>query len=184
MFRTTRISRALALGAVAALLLAGCGSDDDDAAPSGGADVTAADTSEAADTDTGDGDGDAGTSGGSGTVTLDGEAVELREVRCFLESQPAAAGGGNILFVVQGEGEDAAGESLLIDVSRYDEGSQFAGDSISIDVGDVMAGESVSYSASADTGTVTLDGSTASAQDVALIGDGGSEHVASFEITC
>lgn len=176
----TRIARAIATAAAAALLVAGCGDDGGDSGVAEDAGSPAGGGGEGGGESTG-----GELTGGSGTLVVDGEAVELTTVRCFLESQPAAAGGGNILFVVQGEGVDADGEAVLIDVSRFDEGSQFAGDDVEVYVGDVVSGEATELSAGGPAGTVTLDGSNASAEDLpaedlaAL-----TQHTVSFDIDC
>lgn len=173
------IWRAVAAGAAALLLLGACGDDGD--AGSG-------DPTDSEDTGTGDGGGGGESTGGggtgSGTLVIDGETIEL-SARCFLESQPSAGGGGNILFNAQGEGTNAAGEDVLLDVSRYDEESQFAGDDISIDIGDVFSGEAVSIGGLTDAGAITVDGSTLSAEDQPLLNtDDGSTSTVSFELNC
>lgn len=183
----TRIGRTIATAAAVALLAVGCGDDgDDDAAP-------AEDPAEEADnpttddgsTDDGDPGDTGGPGGGSGTLVIGGETVELTTVRCFLEPQPAAAGGGNILFVVQGEGENADGEPVTIDISRYDDESVFAADVVDVYVGDVTTGEAVGISATVPTGTVRLEGSNASADDLAAEDvEALTEHTISFDIDC
>ncbi|MCZ7527741.1 MAG: hypothetical protein M5U14_15990 [Acidimicrobiia bacterium] len=183
--------RTVAAGALALVLVGACGGDDDEGASTPQDAVEATDGGEADDdateNDSADDGSDAAQPPGSGGGTLDlgGEAISLTGSRCYLEEQDAAAGGGKILFVVQGTGTDAAGDEVLIDVSRYDDESQFAGDAIDITVGDPMSGEAAGYSTIAPTGTVTLDGSTASADAVTLVDDAdGSEVAVSFEISC
>lgn len=183
----TRIGRTIATAAAVALLVAGCGDDGgDDAAPS--EEPTQESDSDATD-DGATGAADPGDSGGSGggrgTVVLDGEAIELATVRCFLESQPAAAGGGNILFVVQGEGANADGEPVMVDISRYDDESMFAADVVDLYIGDVTTGEAIEISASVPTGTVTLEGSNVRADDLAAEDfEALTEHTVSVEIDC
>lgn len=191
-----QFSKVIAAVSVAALVAVGCGSEDE---PGGSAQPTptgadeAADTAKAGDDDSDqvdaadEGDASGGpTGGGSGTIDLDGEIIELSSVRCHLESQPAAAGGGNILFVVQGEGQDSAGEPVLIDISRFDEDSMFAGDDVQIYIGEItMAGDAVELAAKVPAGTVTLDGGTARV-DGLLVEDlaSGTSATASIEISC
>jgi len=179
----TRIGRTIATAAAVALLVAGCGDDgDDDAAPTQETDSDATDSGA---TGAGDPGGSGGSGGGSGTVVLDGEAVELATVRCFLESQPAAAGGGNILFVVQGEGANADGETVMVDISRYDDESMFAADVVDLYIGDVTTGDAIEVSASVPTGTVTLEGSNVRADDLAAEDfEALTEHTISFDIDC
>jgi hypothetical protein len=145
--------RTRALAAVALILIApGCGGDDD-----------------AADDSSGGGDQSAAPSGGNGgELVLGDEAVTLDRARCFLEEQDSAGGGGKILFVRQGFGTNAAGEEVLVDVSRYDEDSRFTGDDILVDIGE--PGSSVSFQANADLGTISVDGSTLSADGPTFVG--------------
>lgn len=195
-----QFARILAAVSVAALFAVGCGSDEDPegSAPSAPAEsAESADDNEVTDAEAGDSgqpdETDAGevpdvpTAGGSGTLDLDGETIELSSVQCHLESQPAAAGGGNILFVVQGQGQNADGEPLLIDISRYDEASMFAGDRVTIELGEITASNDdlASLAATGPAGTVTLEGSTARADGLQVEDLGlGMSMTASFEITC
>lgn len=186
-----RIGRVLVTATATALVVAGCGGDDstssstDDNTAVSAASETAAPAAAPAATTAGGG-GAASASGS--TLTLAGETIALTTVRCHLQPQDAAGVGGKILFVVQAEGTDAAGEPVLIDISRYDDDSMFPGDAVEIVVGDYLADEAQNYSGSSPVGTVTLDGSMASADDlvVQLLDDtgGSSDHTASFRITC
>lgn len=192
--RTKNRLTILAVAAVAALLATGCGDDaettsSDPTAQADNADSTDNSASDgSSDTSSNDADPDANTgssSGGSGTLVLDGESIELDTVLCHLESQPSAGGGGNILFVVQGQGVDADAEPVMIDISRFDDESMFAGDSIEVYVGEVTAEEGTSLTASLPTGTVTLAGSKATADGLTLENlDTGTDHNASFDISC
>ncbi len=179
--------------AVVLALLAGCGDSDDDGAPTTGAAVESAvdgspdaerpDT-EGADTEVDGSDGDT-TAGGSGSLVLDGDTIELTQVRCHLEAQDAAAGGGRILFVGQGRGVDADGEDVLLDVSRYDEESQFEGDMITLDIGDFTSEDAVNLTSTSPIGTVTVDGGSMRADDLEFEDYvQGGQRTASFELTC
>ncbi len=158
-------------------------SGDDTAADDSSGDDSAADDS-SGDDSSGNGAGDAG-GGNGGTLVLGDETIAFDGARCFLQEQEAAAGGGKILFVVQAFGTNAAGDQLSIDVSRYDEDSQFTGDDIIVDIGDPFSDEAVSLMASADLGTVAIDGSTLSAGALTFVNfDDMSEQGGSFEINC
>jgi hypothetical protein len=161
---------------IGAGLLAGCGGDDEPAADGTASTATAAESAPGGDS------ADRGSA--SGSMTLDGEAITFTSVRCVLEPQEAAAGGGQILFVGQGEGATSSGEELLLDVSRYDEGSMFAGDSVSLTVGPAASPDSVTYElGGAD--AVTLSGSTMSATDISLDDPAaGVSRQVSFELSC
>ncbi len=178
-----------------ALALVGCG--DDDSSDEGGAsddpaasdDGATGDANDESDSDPQeDADEDAGEqsngSGGGGTLTFDGEEIALDSSRCTFEEQEAAAGGGTIEFVAQGNGTNAAGEDVLIDVSRYSEESQFAGDDVSIVIGDIATG--ASFRGSEDAGTVSEDGSTVAATDFPIKSDDdfSNERTVSFSIDC
>lgn len=179
-----------------ALVAASCGGDDDDGASSPAVPVEAADSSDdSSDESDASAEGDASgesdsappaTGGGdAGSVVLGDETVAFDSARCFLQEQDAAAGGGKILFVVQAFGTDANGDELMIDVSRFDEDSQFTGDDISVVIGDPFSGSAVSWSASADLGTVQIDGSTVSADGLTFQNfDDFAELAGSFSINC
>lgn len=187
----------LVVAAAALVLAAGCGGSDsaDDpsqaapaAAPTSPADDAVLETTTADDSvASGDATDPPGTpeGRGDGTVVLDGEVIDLTEIRCHLESQPAAGGGGNIEFVVQGAGVTPAGEPFMIDVSRYDEDSMFEGDAVQLYVGDITSDEAREFHSTAASGTVSLVGSTATVDDL-VVEDVGvlSEHIVSFDITC
>ena len=177
---------------IAALLLslglAACGGDDADttaAADDASTPQDDAPDDSTDDADDGGGADDAPTSGGgdAGTLVLGDETITLDSARCFLEEQDAAGGGGKILFVGQAFGTNAAGEELVLDVSRFDEDSQFTGDDIIVDIGDWETG--TSWQAGADLGTVQLSGNTMSADGLTFTNwDDMSEMTGSFEINC
>lgn len=194
----SRTTPSLFIAAAVLALTAGCGGSDGTAdEPAGDTpaasstpaeDLGPAPTEATDDVDAGEGVSDppaAPSGGGTGTVVLDGEVIEMTEIRCHLETQPAAAGGGNIEFVVQGSGTNAAGEPVMIDISRYDEDSSFAGDDVQIYVGDIMTDEARELHSKTPVGTVTLAGSTATVDDLAVQDLGAfTEHAVSIDITC
>ncbi len=179
-----RILFALAL----ALVAASCGDDDStangDATPSD--EVNDADTVDGSDdvTDETDDNGDDGNSGGGGTLTFDGEEITLDSARCTFEEQDAAAGGGTIEFVAQGTGTNAAGETVLLDVTRFSEESMFAGDDVTVDIGEIAT--ATRFSGNEPAGTVSEDGSTVSATDFPVTGseDFNDERNVSFSVAC
>lgn len=192
--------------ALVALLAAGCGDDgdepgdpagDSDTSDEGGDDQSTGDEPDAGDDDAADdetavdepagddGGGSAGSGGGGGTLVLGDETIALDSARCFLEEQDAAGGGGKILFVAQGFGTNAAGDELVVDLSRYDEESQFTGDDILVDIGDPFSDDAVSLSASGDIGTIVIDGSTLSASGLTFDNfDDGSQTPGSVQVNC
>lgn len=186
----SRNTGSLFIAAAALLFAAGCGDGDGDGAAAESADDRPAASTVPAPPEATEGeppvDPPAAPSGsGSGTVVLDGEAIALTEVLCHLESQPAAGVGGNIEFVVQGHGADAAGQSFMIDISRYDDESMFPGDSVQLYVGDITSGEARELSSTAPAGTVGLVGSTATVTDLVVEDlEQFTEHTVSFDIAC
>ncbi len=180
--------RVLGIALVGAVLALGsCGDDDstsnassddgsssstasDNGAADDGADDGASDVTETPPSDGG---------GGAGSLTLDGEEIALGPGRCYLQEQPAAAGGGSIEATAQAQGTNAAGDDVRIDFSRYSADSQFAGDDVNIDVGPL--GSSESHGGSEPAGTVSIDGNVVSATDFPI--DGGASAI-SFEIAC
>lgn len=201
--------------AVLMVAAAGCGGDDDSngatgttlvaggpaVTADGSDDATAGDgvadaiddTSDAPTSDAGSADDDAdGDAGGAGddsadtTLVFDGEAMIMMGSMCYLQEQDAAVGGGKILFVGQGRGTTADGtQPVLLDVSRYDEDSMFAGDSVSVVIGNPAGDDVRSFSSISETGIVAVDDSGMSAQDVVLLSDDdGSEVTATFTIDC
>lgn len=181
---------------VVVLLATGCGSDDESGASETG-DGTA-DTTAGADDDTETDDGtddsggsddatgdDGGTGGDFGSIVFGDQTIALTSSLCFLEEQDAAAGGGKILFVAQGSGTDAAGEPVALDVSRFDEDSQFSGDKSNIVIGDPFSDSAASWDANGDIGTVSVEGSTVSADGLTWVNtDDRSEQPGSFSVNC
>lgn len=194
-----KLRKTLAVSAAAFFLLAGCSSDDDSSAPDGATtdvpvdgtpDTDAADPGDDGSTDDAPDDDapDAAPSGvGDGTLVMGDETIELGEARCYLEEQDAAAGGGKILYTGQAAGFNGDGEQVFIDVSRYDEDSTFAGDSIDLVIGDYTTDDSTSYGImpGESLDVITVDGSTISADDVELVPDDMDGNVmVSFELNC
>lgn len=182
-----RARRTMALVvATAAVLFAltGCSSDGSDGADDGGSSGTTAatdDTSGGGDT----GGGESTPSGSaSGTLTLDGEEIELSGGLCYLEEQPAAAGGGSIEATAQASGTDADGDEVMIDFTRFSADNQFAGDDVSLTIGDPFSPDARSLSGTSDAGTVSIDGSTVSASDFEVSEDLADTVFISFTIEC
>jgi hypothetical protein len=178
------LKRTWMIAAVAAMLIvAGCGGDDD-----GGSDTpatTAAPSDAGTSAPSGDDEPAPPSGGNGGEVVLGDETITFDSARCFLEEQDAAAGGGKILFVAQAFGTNAAGEQVAIDVSRYDEDSQFVGDDIIVDIGDPFSDDLVSYLGGSEDFIVSLDGSTVSADGLTFRNfDDDTELSGSFRIDC
>lgn len=188
--------KAMVAVAALALLATGCGSDDDTATDDPAteasvSDAQANDTAAAGTSDSGTGDSaaddaeSATRTGGTGSAQLDGETIEFTEVLCYLEPQPAASGGGNILFVAQGHGTNTAGEPIMVDVSRYDEDSIVAGDTVDVVIGEVTAADAVQLGYRSEAEAVTLVENTVSARDLTMDNfETMTQHTVSFEFSC
>jgi hypothetical protein len=177
--------------AALALFAGACG-DDDDGAATRSVDEGSDDMGDA-DDDMGDADdgssGDAptgggGGGGGGGTLTFGDETISLDRALCYLQEQPVAGSEGTIELTAQGHGTNAAGDPVVIDFSRFSEDSLFAGDDISVDIGDPRGDDFQGYTARLDIGGVARDGNVFSATDVSFVGDMGEEVVGSFRIEC
>lgn len=164
------------------VLVAACGGDGD------GGDTTDA----AGDTTSGGGaenqaaaSSGGGGGGGGGTLTLGEDVINLDSARCFLEEQDVAGSAGKILFNGQGFGTTGAGETFVLDVSRYDEDSMFTGDDIGVDIGDPRGDDFYSWSGKADLGTIERDGSTLRADGLTFRHSKDFTEVAgAFELNC
>lgn len=175
-----RRTMALVVATAAVLFaLAGCSSDGSDGADDGGSSGTTAATDDTS------GGGESTPSGSaSGTLTLDGEEIELSGGLCYLEEQPAAAGGGSIEATAQASGTDADGDEVMIDFTRFSADNQFAGDDVSLTIGDPFSPDARSLSGTSDAGTVSIDGSTVSASDFEVSEDLADTVFISFTIEC
>lgn len=181
------------------LLLSACSSDNDDKTANGNSPTTASvrddsnngalddgsdDADDNADDATDDNTSAGSASGGDGTISLGDTTISVSTL-CHLKEQPAAAGGGKILFVVQANGVTAEGEEVFVDISRYDEDSMFAGDSIDLIIGDFRAEDHMNYSTMGADGGLTLQGSTLTVNGVELNADDLSETIVfSAQLSC
>ena len=195
-------ARRVMVAAVLALAVsaAGCGDDDDSAdGATEPADTVAADDASSDDEADGGGDDGGGDQGGdesaapagdAGTLTFGGETIEMENVGCFLEEQPRAGLGGTFEFSIQGRGTNAAGEAVIIDITRVrpDEdggplGNQEPADEVKIDIGD--PGSGTSYTGDGPVGTVTVDGSSVTASGIQVSALSGPEAVeVAFDLGC
>jgi hypothetical protein len=180
-----------------AMVATACGGDDESSNAAASSETTAAmtattaamtATTAASTATTAAPSGSQDTSGGagnSGHLVLGEETIVFDSARCYLQEQDAAAGGGKILFTAQAFGTNAAGDPITVDVSRYDQDSQFTGDDVIVDIGDPLSGDAVSLRSSSDVGTITVDGSTLRADGLTLTNlDDFTEQSGSFEINC
>lgn len=119
---------------------------------------------------------------GAGTLTLGGETITLESSRCFLQEQTAA--GQKILWTAQASGTNAAGDDVIVDVSRYDASSQFAGDDLSVDIGDPRSPSFVGWGGRYATGTIFLSGKTVSGSGLEVTDDDLQTVTVTFDINC
>lgn len=172
---TNRMRRGVPIAMV--VLLVACGGDVEPRA-AGEDDATSGDA--AAPVQTGSGSG-------GGSVTIDAETIALDRTLCTLEAQEVAesGGGGTMEMVGGGRGTNAAGEEVRLDFTRFGADSRFAGDMVTVVVGDYREDESVSLSGTAEPGTVEVVGSEMTVTELPLTDDAdGSEVMVSFQIDC
>jgi hypothetical protein len=118
-------------------------------------------------------------------VTIGDDVIVLESARCFLQEQDVAGSPGKILLTGQGYGQLPSGEEVVLDVTRYDEDSLFTGDDIEVDVGDPFGDEFYYWIASDDLDTISVNGSTLSADGLTFRhSEDSSEKSGSFELNC
>ncbi|HUP74074.1 MAG TPA: hypothetical protein VM282_13625 [Acidimicrobiales bacterium] len=118
-----------------------------------------------------------------GSLTLGSETVTFTRSRCFLRSQIAA--GETIEWNAQAFGANASGAEVMIDVSRYAKDSRFAGDRISVTIGNPASRDATNLEEALDIGRVSVEGSILRASGFELAKDDGSAPVpGAFEIRC
>jgi hypothetical protein len=183
----------LGLGPLLALAVA-CGGDDDGSSgntqPSGSSGSAAATEAPGGDgaaptqAPVGSGGG-ASSGGGGGTVTIGDEVIVLERALCYLQEQEVAGSPGKILLSGAGFGQLASGEEIVLDVTRYDEDSLFTGDDIEVEVGDPFGDDYYSWIASGDLGTINVDGSTLSVDELTFRhSQDDTEKSGSFVLNC
>lgn len=177
------MTRAPRFAIAAALLLAtsaaACGDDNSSDTTTGDSAVGATDETSADETSA---NGDSTPAGdGGGILVLDGETIELDMGRCYLEPQDSAGGGGSILATAQGSGTNAAGQTLIVDFTRYDEESMFHGDDVLVDSAD----GTVTLKASLPDGDIAVTDADVRAESVEMRNpETGETATASFSISC
>lgn len=184
----TSIRRILLTGAVVlALGLTGCGDDDTDDADDA-AEAVADDAADAAgQDDTGGDDAPAASGGPAGTATLGDEELVFDSLRCFFEEQPRAGLGGVFTHTAQGRATNAAGEQVVIDLSRARDEDGTVSDDVIFDIGDPTGDDFVSYTGGGPEGTVEFgdDGVSAQGVEVTNSSDFQAEPLtASFDLSC
>ncbi len=123
--------------------------------------------------------------GDAGTVVLGDETIAFDSARCDMQEQAAPEGGGKILFSIQAYGSNANGDEIRVEVSRYDQDSQFVGDKIELVIGDPFSADAVKWNADDVIETVALDGQTAIANNLTFTnGADGTTVAGSFEVHC
>lgn len=171
------IPRSIATTTLLVLLVVslGCSSNS-------GAGVDRADEATAA---SGGGGDDGGASGGSGaTLVLDGETLTAKGALCHLEAQDVSGGDGKMLATAMATFEDASGNRVHLDFTRYDADSRFHGDDVTIDVGELGEDLDADARKSFDEGTVAIDGRKVSASELELVRSDGGTSIVSFDLAC
>lgn len=145
--RTGTIRAWVAILLAASLALASCGSDDDSSVDSSesGADAGAdSDNSEGDDSSSGDESSegeDAAPAPSGGKVIFGGEEISMQPLLCYFEEQPRAGLGGIFTHSAQAEGKNAAGEDVLLDMTRAVAEDGTVEFDLSFGVGDPFSGD-------------------------------------------
>ena len=124
--------------------------------------------------------------GAAGSMTLGDEVIALASARCFFEEQPRAGLGGVFTHTAQGSGTNAAGDAVLLDVSRARDEDGTEGDDVTVDIGDFTSDDAISLRVTGE-GIVDFGDASASADGLELqdFSEFDSEPVAlSFEMSC
>lgn len=176
----------LAVPLTVGLVLAACSGDDAGAGAGGddsGATAAPASTTGPAPDPTAApaNDGGAGT---ASTMTLDGEVIALDRMLCFFEEQPRAGLGGVFTHTAQGEGTDAAGEPVLLDMTRARAEDGTVGDEILVDIGDFREDDAISLRANGPEGLIEFGDRTASASEVQMTDFQADPRTLSFDVSC
>jgi hypothetical protein len=169
--------------------VAGCGGDGDSGADQADGDATGAPAIEA--TAAGDGAEATGRNAGldgadaaTASMTLGDEAITMEGLRCFFEEQPRAGLGGVFTHSAQGQGINAAGESVILDLTRARAEDGTVQDEIIVDIGDPAGGDSVSLGASGPEGLITFGEASASATGVEVSDFGADPITLAFDLAC
>lgn len=170
--------------ALLTMFTAACGDDDSasggenepDAAAQSGAGSNTDDAGDAGD----DGAVGGGTSGAN-SFTIDGGAVSIDSASCNFDWKPSAEIDGEARI----EGTTLNGLTMNFEFTRYsEEYSLGAGDELLLNIDDPEApGGLAHFAAQLDSGTVVVEGGSASLSDATLEGTGDFVEV-SFELSC
>lgn len=171
--KLTKVNRArtAALVGVAAVLTLtlSCGGENNEGATDAGGDSTS----------TGAQTPIIGGSTATGTLSIDGESIEVASVGCSIDEPPSSEIDATAVL----SGTNAAGLNISLTFTRFNDTSLFAGDSVRILFGDRGTGRE--FITTLEGGGVSIDGSTVSATDVTLEAFGPTETAsATFELNC
>ena len=167
------------------LIVAGCSGDDGDDTD---ADVTEAPATAVADVaiEASEADPTAApvVEAATGTLVLDGEEIAMAAALCWFQEQPRAGLGGVFTHTAQAEGTNAAGEALLLDITRARAEDGTVEDDIIIDIGDYTSEDAVSYGGGGAEGTIEFGDDSASADNVEVTDFETGPVSLTFDISC
>lgn len=182
------------------LVVAACGNDDDGdadatAAPAetaAAADAASPATTEsdaqddtAADSDADDADApDDAPAGSSGALLLGDEEIAIASMLCYFEEQPRAGLGGVFTHTAQGRGTNAAGEGVILDLTRARAEDGTVEDDIVVDIGDPGSEDAIGLRASGPEGLIDFGDDSVAATDVEVSDFGSDPVTVSFDIAC
>ena len=172
----------VAVPLAAGLIVAACSDDGDAATPEATdapADRTAATAEPANDAPAG-----GGAAAATAVILLGDEEIAIERMLCFFEEQPRAGLGGVYTHTAQGSGTTAAGEPIIIDLSRARDEDGTVGDDILVDIGEPGSEEAISLSAVGPDGLIQFGEASVAATDVELTDFESDPVMLSFDLVC
>ena len=170
-------ARWLALSLVVGLAVAACQDGDGDPTPMPTAIATVASAADPT---------EAPAARGAGSMTFGDEVIALTGALCFFEEQTRAGLGGVYTHTAQGSGTNAAGDDVILDVSRARDEDGTEGDDVLVDIGELGSDEAKSFGA-AGPAMVTFGDASATADEIALRDSDAFDQdpvSLSFELNC
>jgi hypothetical protein len=170
------------------LIVAACGDDGDAATPDPtdvpeATDVPVAATEAPVDLATEEPAGGAAAAA-TAVIVFGDEEIAIDRLLCYFEEQPRAGLGGVYTHTAQGSGTTAAGEPIIIDLSRARDEDGTVGDDILVDIGEPGSEEAIGLRAVGAEGLIQFGESSVAAADVELTDFESDPVMLSFDLAC